>query len=380
LFGVSVVQYVYGKEWWPMSDQVYRELARKLDSIPPGFPTSESGVELELLSKIYTREEATIVAAMRLIYEAAGDIAARAAMDSGEAYDILSGAARKGLVLTRIEEQERTFALKPQRGGLVGYSYEEILRHADAKAAELYLQWIEETRGGSLSDYPAARRVIAVEEAIPFNLAIHPYEQASEILATAKSWGVIDCMCRARTRQAGQGCSYPLETCLFMSPEEGAYQDDELIRAISQEGALRILRESSTSGLVHTTANVGDYGPVICNCCPCCCPTLSGVVEFNRPTVVAHSDFRTIVDETACDGCGDCIERCHFSALSLPEGVCVVDHARCMGCGHCAVACPLGALSLVRRPEGETPPPPADLDEWIDEYARRRGISLIELQ
>jgi hypothetical protein len=26
----------------------------------------------------------------------------------------------------------------------------------------LYLQWIEETRGGSLSDYPAARRVIAV--------------------------------------------------------------------------------------------------------------------------------------------------------------------------------------------------------------------------
>ena len=322
-----------------MFDQVYRELARKLDSIPPGFPATESGVELQLLARLYTREEAAIVTAMRLTYETAGDIAARAAMDSGAAYDILDGAARKGLVRTRIGKQERTFALNPKTAGVAGYSYEEVLRRADAKAAELYMQWIQETRGGSLSDYPAARRVIAVEEAIPFSLAIHPYEQASEILATAKSWGVTDCMCRARTRQAGQGCSYPLETCLFIAPDEGAFEDDELIRSISQEESLRILRESTDRGLVHTTSNIGDYGPVICNCCPCCCPTLRGVVEFQRPTVVAHSDFRATVDETACEGCGDCIERCHFSALSLPDSVCVVDHARCMGCGLCAVAC-----------------------------------------
>jgi electron transport complex protein RnfB len=191
-----------------MSDQVYQELARKLDSIPPGFPATESGVELQLLARLFTREEATIVTATRLTYEAAGDIAARAAMDPGAAYDILNGAARKGIVRTRTGEQERTFALNPQLSGIVGYQYEVVLRRADAKAAELYVQWIQETRGGSLSDGPAARRVIAVGEAIPFSLEIHPYEQASEILATAKSWGVLDCMCRTRTRQAGQGCSY----------------------------------------------------------------------------------------------------------------------------------------------------------------------------
>ena len=185
-----------------MFDQVYRELARKLDSIPPGFPATESGVELQLLARFYTQEEATIITAMRLTYEAAGDIAARAAMDPGAAYDILNGAARRELVRARKGEKERTFALKPQTGGLVGYSYEKVLRHADAKAAELYLQWTQATRGGGLSDYPAARRVIAVEEAIPFRQEIHPYEQASEMLATAKSWGVIDCMCRTRTRQA----------------------------------------------------------------------------------------------------------------------------------------------------------------------------------
>ena len=269
-----------------MSDPVYRELARKLDSIPPGFPATESGVELELLSRFYTPKQARIISVMRLTYETAAEIAARAAVDSRAAFDILNSAAHKGLVRARLGEQEPTFALNPQRGGLIGYSYKEILLGADTKAAELYVQWIEQTRGGGLSDYPAARRVIAVEESIPFRHEIHPYEQASQILATAKSWGVLDCMCRTRTRQAGQGCNYPLEACLFMSPEEAAYDDDQLIRAISQEQALGILRQSTESGLVHTRGNVGDYGPVICNCCPCCCTSLRGVAEFNRPTVV----------------------------------------------------------------------------------------------
>lgn len=91
-----------------MFDQVYRELARKLDSIPPGFPATESGVELQLLARLYTRAEATIVTAMRLTYEAAGVIATRAAMGPGVAYDILNGAARKGLVRTQTGEQEPT--------------------------------------------------------------------------------------------------------------------------------------------------------------------------------------------------------------------------------------------------------------------------------
>jgi ferredoxin len=316
---------------------------------------------------------------MHLTYETAGEIAARIGMESEDVYNILEGAARKGLVQTRTENQERTYALKLQLGGLIGYTYEAVLRGADTKAAELYMLWMEETRGGGLSDYPAAMRVIAVEEAIPFQQEIHPYEQASQILKTAQSWGVLDCMCRARTKLASQGCSYPLETCLFFAPDEGAFEDDELIRAISQEEALRILRQSSESGLVHTTGNIGDHGPVICNCCPCCCARLRGVIEFNRLTVLAHSDFRATVDNISCNGCGDCIERCHFGALSISDSLCMVDHARCMGCGLCAVVCSLDAISLMRRPAGETPPPPADMNEWTEEYARRRGYSFAEL-
>jgi ferredoxin len=300
-------------------------------------------------------------------------------MDPSAAYDILCAAANKGLVRARTRDGERTFALMPETSGFTGFSTPKSVRD-DAKAAQLYVQWIQETRGGSLSDAPAARRIIPIEESISFSLVIHPYEQASEMLATARSWGVLDCMCRRRTGLAGQGCGHLLECCLVFAPDEGAYDDDELIRAISLEESVRILRQAADDGLVHTTGNIGDYTSNICNCCPCCCSLLRGVVEFDRPTVVAHSVFRATVDQTVCEGCGDCIERCHFAAVSLPEGVCVVDPARCVGCGLCASACSVDALSLRRRPAGETPPRLADLDEWMAEHAKRRGISLAELQ
>ena len=128
-----------------MFDQAYRELACKLDSIPPGFPATESGVELQLLARLYTREEATIVSAMRLTYETADNIAIRAAMDPGAANDILDGAVRKGLVRTRTGEKERSFALNPQTAGFAGYEL-EALRH-DAEVAELCERYMQETRG-----------------------------------------------------------------------------------------------------------------------------------------------------------------------------------------------------------------------------------------
>lgn len=361
-----------------MPDQVYQDLARKLDNIPPGFPATESGVELALLARLYTPEEATIVTAMRLTYESAGDIAARAGIDPGEASDILTGAALKGLVRTRAGEQEPLFGLNPQTVGFAGYGLETLRR--DPEAAEVREQYIRESRGGSLSDVPAARRVIAVRESIPFNLTIHPYEQADEMLTSAKSWGVLDCICRTQTRQAGRGCSHPLENCLVFATVEGAFDDGDLVRAISQEEALRILREAEEKGLVHTTGNIGDHSYNICNCCACCCALLRGVIEFDRPTVVAHSDFYTTLDEAACDGCGDCLERCHFGAISLVGGLCTVDHARCLGCGLCSLACSSGALSLERRPAGETPPRHTDFGEWMAEHADGRGLSLAALQ
>jgi hypothetical protein len=44
---------------------VYERLAKKLDSLPNGYPATESGVELKLLKKIFTPEEAEMTMNMR---------------------------------------------------------------------------------------------------------------------------------------------------------------------------------------------------------------------------------------------------------------------------------------------------------------------------
>ncbi|MEE9616842.1 MAG: 4Fe-4S binding protein [Anaerolineae bacterium] len=359
-----------------MPENIYRKLAQRLDAIPNGFPATESGVELRLLAKIFTPEEAALAGVMRLTREPAADIATRAGVDPDAAYRTLKGMARRGLIRAKKGQGQFIFGLMPFVVGI----YEEQLPRMDAELAALFEQYYQETQGGAIiRDMPSVHRVVPVEEAIPFDLEIFPYEQATELLGGAKSWGVRDCICRVQQRLVGKGCDHPVENCLVFAPVESAFDQSKVDRAITKEEALRILHEAEEAGLVHCPGNYRDGVYYICNCGTCCCGILRGVAEFGIPTAIAHSDFHTVVDAEECIGCGDCIERCQFGALAVPEDICVVDYAHCVGCGLCATVCPTDALCLERRPEGEVPPPPADIKEWMVQRAQERGISILDV-
>ncbi len=360
-----------------MTEDIYRKLADRLDAIPNGFPATENGVELRLLAKIFTPEEARLAAVMRLTHEPAADIAARAGVDPDTAYRTLKGMARKGLILAKKGEGQLVFWLMPFVVGI----YEEQLPRLDEELAELFEQYYQETRGGGglIQDAPPGHRVIPVEESIPFAPEIFPYERAAELVERAKSWGVRQCICRVQQRLLGKGCNHSVENCLIFASVEGAFDYSDVTRAITKEEALRILRETEEEGLVHCTGNYREHNFYICNCCTCCCGFLRAVAEFGVPTAIARSDFRALVDIEECIGCGDCVERCQFEALSVLEEVCVVDYARCVGCGLCALVCPTDALYLERRPEGEVLPPPANIKEWMAHRAQGRGISMSDV-
>jgi electron transport complex protein RnfB len=360
-----------------MTEDVYRKLAHRLDTIPNGFPATDSGVELRLLAKIFTPEEAALAAVMRLTFETAADIASRVGVDGDMAYRTLKEMARRGLIRARKGEGQLVFALMPFVVGI----YEEQLPRLDEEMATLFEQYLQETQGGGdiMRDAPAGHRVIAVEESIHFEPEIFPYERASELVEAAKSWGVRDCICRVQQRLVGKGCDHSIENCLVLVPVEGAFDHSDVTRAITKEEALRILREVEEEGLVHSTGNYRGGNYYICNCCTCSCGFLRAVAEFGIPTAIAHSDFRAVVDAEECSGCGDCVERCQFGALSVPEEVCVVDYAHCVGCGLCAMVCPTDALCLERRPEGEIPLPPTDIKDWMALRAEERDILMSDI-
>ncbi len=75
--------------------------------------------------------------------------------------------------------------------------------------------------------------------------------------------------------------------------------------------------------------------------------------------------FKVTVDKNRCNGCGNCVVACPFSAsdsprmghgLGVPEStVRVVDGimefgGRCSGCGICLLVCPMDAIKLERKP------------------------------
>ncbi len=358
-----------------MTEDVYRNLARQLDSIPNRFPPTESGVELRLLKKLFTPEEAQLASQMSLEAETAAEIAARVGVDFHQARGLLKGMASRGLIGFQKREGELAFSLKPF---VVGF-YEAQLPRMDAELATLFEQYYQEGKAGLLREQPAVHRVIPIGEAIPVGIDIFPYERASELIENAKSWGVRDCICRVQQRLVGKGCDRPVEVCLVFAPVEGVFDHSSIDRAITKDEALRILRQAEEAGLVHSTSNYRTGLDYICNCCTCCCGILRGIAEFGIPTAVAHSDFITVVDPRLCTGCGDCVDHCQFHALAVLELLATVDPSRCVGCGLCASACSTEALHLDRRPAGETPELPADVGEWRAQRVAHRAAGAARL-
>ncbi|TET53055.1 MAG: 4Fe-4S ferredoxin [Anaerolineales bacterium] len=354
-------------------DEVYRQLAKRLDETPNGFPSTESGVELRLLAKIFEPQEAELASAMRLAFEPASAIAERAAVETGAARRLLKTMVRKGQIRVNKGEGKLVFALMPF---VVGF-YEEQLPRIDAEFAQLFEEYFEEALSTEMADTrPAIHRVVPVEESIALEVEVHPYERATALVEGAKAWGVRECICRIQQRLVGKGCERLVSSCLSFAPIPGFFDGNAETKAISKEEALSLLREAVEAGLVHTTGNYQDGVSYICNCCSCCCGVLRSIARHPTPNTVVRSDFRAVVDADECISCVDCIARCQFSALSLADGaVCIVDETRCIGCGLCTTVCPTDAITLQRRSD-VAELPPSDRGAWMAERARERGLAV----
>ena len=64
------------------------------------------------------------------------------------------------------------------------------------------------------------------------------------------------------------------------------------------------------------------------------------------PTYMKNGETLAL-DESACIGCGACIDVCPHAVFRLEEGkASITRREHCMECGACARNCPVGALSV----------------------------------
>ena len=349
----------------------YQRLAERLDQIPNGFPKSKSGIELRLLARLFTPEEAALASTLGLEWLSVRDIALMNAAPETEVKSMLIGMVKKGLIdMKRMAGEGFVFCLIPF---VVGF-YERQNANIDKEFAEFFEAYYKESFHKTMMASPSVHRVIPIEKTIPVSTNVMPYEKASTYLDEAKSWGVLKCICRVQQRLIGNACEHSEENCLVFSSKPGAFDRTEEIRSISREKALEILDQANREGLIHATANHRTEVNYICNCCTCSCGVLRGMVEYGNTEIIARSDFLAVVDPDLCTACEDCLERCHFNALEMADDACAVRNPLCVGCGLCVTACPTEAIKLALKPTSETLPPPYSEQEWREKRAEVRRL------
>jgi electron transport complex protein RnfB len=354
----------------------YQRLAERLNEIPNGFPPTPDGVELRILAKIFTPEEAELASKLRLTLETPEEVAARLGDDPGVLRAKLKAMFRKGLIRRDKKGTEVGFGLMPFAVGI----YEMQLTKIDGEFARLFEDYYRQAFGALLNFDPPIHRVIPVGASVRMDMEVRPFESAADILADAQSWAVLDCICRKQKALLGQPCEHPLDVCLTFRKKPGAFDHAEGMRAISLSEAMDILRRANEAGLVHTVSNNQKGLWYLCNCCTCSCAILRGMADLGIANVVARSSFVNQVETERCAGCELCLPVCQFKALSLNgQRVAQVDRRKCVGCGVCASSCPEGALALVLRPQEEIEEPPLTIAEWMAARAVSRGLDISQV-
>lgn len=357
-----------------MEKSPYKRLAERLDAIPNGFPPTDDGVELRLLAKIFTREEAALAAKLRMTKETPAQIADRIGGDAEEISEQLRGMVRKGLIGSERTDKGRSYSLLPFAVGF----YENQNYRMDAEFARLFEDYYLKALGHTLTLKPSGHRVVPVGESVRIDMEVQPFESAIGIVDRAKAWGVWDCICRKQKELIGEPCEHPVDVCMVFSQIPGAFDRSPEFTALTRDESLSTLQRADRAGLVHTVSNQQREISYICNCCTCSCGFLRGMADLGLADVVVRSPFVNKVDENLCVGCDLCLEYCQFESLSL-DGVVHVDENRCVGCGVCVPSCPDEALGLVRRQDIEISPIPVTEADWRVERAAARGLDLEEV-
>lgn len=334
-----------------VSDDVYRRLREFLDRLPLGFPATASGVELEILKRLFAPEEAEIAMLLSPLPEEAARIAERSGMDARRLESELEAMSRKGLVYRVRRGGRALYNTAPFMIGLYEYSVESM----DAELARLYREYYDAAYREEMaaSDVPGFK-VLPIREAVEADLTPYPYLDLIGAVRAARVIAVADCICRKEAELTGEACGHPRETCLSFGAAAEYYIENGIGRRIDAEEAVRILEECDRSGLVHAGVNTRHLSN-LCNCCPCCCASMKGITKLGMDKhKFLNAVFYAVVDEGACTACGECEERCPVGAVAVGETA-AVDREKCLGCGLCAGACPAGAVSVLLREEREEP-------------------------
>jgi Na+-translocating ferredoxin:NAD+ oxidoreductase subunit B len=357
-----------------MTDEIYYKLAKLLDTLPNGFPSTESGVEIRLLKRIFRPDEAELFCDLKLKFETAEQISQRTGRPLEGLEKKLTTMWQRGQIFGVELGETKLFKMVPWVIGI----YEFQLPNMDRELAEMCEEYMVVYGRQFFDKSPQLMQVIPIEREISAKQEALSYEKVSSIIETGQSFLVMDCICKKEHGLLDKPCKKPTEVCMAIAPIPGIFEKPRVGRAISKADAYGVLQKAEDAGLVHLTWNVESGHYFICNCCGCCCGVLKSINDLGIPASrVVNAHYYAEIDPDLCQACGVCAdERCQIKAVEAREDAYQVIRDRCIGCGLCINTCPAEAIKLVRKQPEELVPPPKDEMAWFDERARARGVDI----
>jgi len=349
-------------------NDVYHELRGFLDSIPNGFPESENGVEIKILKRIFTAEEASLFMKLKLVFETPEQISARTGIEAEYIKKMLPVMKNKGQLVGITKGNFSLYRIYPYIFGIYEFQGATI----DREFAEMSEEYINGTMAKEFfTKEPPFMKTIPIGIEVKDDTTIEPYENVASLIEGAQSWAVRDCICKKEKALLGKRCDKPMEVCMSFAPVPGFFDNDDTCRAIEKDEAYKILKMSEEAGLVHMTSNYKAGHFYICNCCKCCCGPLTKYISVSKKAA-AKSNYIAVIDKNLCITCGACEDRCQAGAIEMKDYPEIKD---CIGCGLCVSTCPVDAIKLIRREKEDIPYVPANEREWLDLRAKERGMN-----
>jgi ferredoxin len=185
-----------------------------------------------------------------------------------------------------------------------------------------------------------------------------PIEEISELVRQAKTVVRMPCACRWNIEKKEERCCYAVSyspEAWYQGIDMGYFgkASDEGLESLSPDAAIEQMTAMEAGGSVHTIwTMMTPFIGAICNCSPGDCLAMRTLSRTSVETM-ERAEYVARVDETLCNGCGLCTDRCHFRAIDghRHNGAfhAHIDPHKCFGCGLCRGVCGTGAISLVLR-------------------------------
>jgi len=340
----------------PTDDDLYRRLQQHLDRMPVGFPATTSGVELRILRRLFSPEDAELALDLSAIAEPLATIhrRARARYARADLGIALDGMASRGLIL-KVGRRHPKYGKLPF---VVGIYEAQLTRLTADLERDIHQYFIEALGPGIHTRKTTQMRTVPVNVTVPVDNEVATYDDIRAYVRTSPGpFAAMECICRKGAALVGHACHQTTrrDTCLTFGAAARGIVETGAGREVSRDEMLQLLDDADRDGLVLQPGNT--QAPLfVCCCCGCCCGVLTTAKRLPEPASFFSTNYAAHVDREACTLCGGCVDRCPMGAIALDDAAAAVALTHCIGCALCVTACTSDALSLMQKDGVRVPP------------------------